>query len=226
MNLDSEIKWAARSKFVRALTLAVIRNIQIDGVNYSEREVIDADLVPKFSERVVMASLKEKKVEIKKDEKKKVSVISQDFGKLVEPVERVPRGGGSGGQEGLYSGSFAQQGVGFQTMPMQGMPGQGYGKIDPLLRDPSVSSIECSGADKNLTIIRAGQRQMTKIILSLAEINQLLGIIADRAHVPLIQGVFRAAVDNFMIDAVFSDMVSPKFVIRKQTPYAMLEQIG
>jgi type IV secretory pathway ATPase VirB11/archaellum biosynthesis ATPase len=108
-------------------------------------------------------------------------------------------------------------------MPIQGAPGQGYGKIDPLLRDPSVSSIECSGADKNLTIIRAGQRQMTKIALSLAEINQLLGVIADRAHVPLIQGVFRAAVDNFMIDAVFSDMVSPKFVIKKQTPYAMLE---
>ena len=122
MNLDSEIKWAARSRFVRALTLAVIRNIQVEGITYSEREVIDAELVPKFSERIVQASLKEKKVGGRKEERERVGIIGQDFGKLAEPVERVPRGGGPSG--GFYSG----QGLGFQTMPGQGMPGISYGK--------------------------------------------------------------------------------------------------
>ena len=102
--------------------------------------------------------------------------------------------------------------------------GQDYGRIAPLLNDPVVSLIECQGAGKPVMIIRAGQRQITRITLSPEEIKEILQEASDEAHIPLLDGVFRAVVDNFSINAIISEMVGSKFVIRKQTPYSLLER--
>jgi hypothetical protein len=100
---------------------------------------------------------------------------------------------------------------------------EAYGKISPLLNDPSISTIECLGADKELMIIRAGQKQRTRIVLSAGEIKGVLERVADDAHIPLIEGVFRASVPGFSINAVISDMIGNRFVIKKVTAYSMLE---
>ena len=99
-----------------------------------------------------------------------------------------------------------------------------YGRITPLLNDPVVSLIECQGVGKPLMIIRAGQRQITRITLNPVEIEGILQKASDVAHIPLLEGVFRAIVDNFSINAIISEMVGSKFVIRKQTPYSLLER--
>ncbi len=100
---------------------------------------------------------------------------------------------------------------------------EGYGKLQPLLVDVTVTSIECPGADKPLTIVRAGQVQGTKISLSQLEINALLKKVSEKARIPLVEGVFRAAVDNFVLSAVVSGVIGSRFVIKKQTPYSLLE---
>lgn len=100
---------------------------------------------------------------------------------------------------------------------------QDYGKLQPLLLDQTVSSIECPGADKPLTIVRAGQVQGTKIALTQEEISYLLKRISEKSRIPLVDGVFRAAVDNFVISAVVSGVIGSRFVIKKQTPYSLLE---
>jgi len=99
-----------------------------------------------------------------------------------------------------------------------------YGKITPLLNDPSVSSIECQGQGRPVMIIRAGQRQPTKIILSADDIKSILQKVSDTIHIPLLEGVFRAAADNFAINAVISQMIGSRFIIKKNTPYALLER--
>ncbi len=101
---------------------------------------------------------------------------------------------------------------------------QDYGKIVPLLNDPSVSTIECQGTGKPIMIIRAGQRQTTRIVLNAEDIKNILKKVSDAAHIPLLEGVFRAAVDNFSINAVISEIIGSRFVIKKQTAYAMLER--
>jgi hypothetical protein len=93
--------------------------------------------------------------------------------------------------------------------------GQGYGKISLLLEDSSVASIECQGAGKSVMVTRAGQRQPTRIVLSAGEIRDVLDRISDMAHIPLLEGVFRAAVDGFSVNAVISEIVGSRFVIRK-----------
>ncbi|MEA3248310.1 MAG: hypothetical protein U9Q73_01250 [Nanoarchaeota archaeon] len=102
--------------------------------------------------------------------------------------------------------------------------GQDYGRIKPLLDDPMISLIECSGSGEPVMILRAGQKQLTRITLNPEEIKKILEKVSDEAHIPLLEGVFRASVGTFSINAIISDMVGSRFVIRKQTPYSLLER--
>ena len=101
---------------------------------------------------------------------------------------------------------------------------EGYGKINAFLEDPTITTIECPGPGKPVIIVRAGQRQITKIVLGPEEVSEILDTVADEAHIPLLEGVFRAAVDSFSISAVISEMIGSKFVIKKHTAYSALEK--
>ena len=200
--MKSESIKLENSPFVRAFTLSVIKTILSQKVSYEERRVINADLVPRTSDRVIQASFKKKK--FLKNE------LAQP---IPEPTRKIS-----------MQPAFAQQQIPqFPATSQQTTLTQDYGKINPLLQDPSISSIECPGPGKDLIIIRAGQKQSTKISLSPQEIKNLLKKIAESARVPLLEGVFRAAIDNFVINSVVSEVIGSRFIIKKQTPYAMLE---
>jgi len=98
-----------------------------------------------------------------------------------------------------------------------------FGKIDALLKDPTVTTIECPGENKNIIVIRSGMRQPTKIILTKDNIYEILKKIAEIARVPLIEGVFRAAIRDIVLDSVVSKTIGSRFVIKKYNPYALLE---
>jgi hypothetical protein len=89
------------------------------------------------------------------------------------------------------------------------------GKLSGLLADPSVVSIECTGHDVPINIFRAGQKQRTRIILSKTEIDRLLNEISKQVQIPLSDGIFRVIVNNLMINAVISELVGTRFVIKK-----------
>ncbi len=90
-----------------------------------------------------------------------------------------------------------------------------HGKIAGLLNDPSVMSIECTGQNVPLNIYRGGQKQRTKILLTKMEIDRLLKEISQQSKIPLGEGVFRVIVNNLMINAVISELVGTRFVIKK-----------
>jgi len=100
---------------------------------------------------------------------------------------------------------------------------QHYGKITPLLDDDSISTIECYGAGKSLMVVRAGRRQPTRIVLNADEIKDILEKISDSVHIPILEGVFRAAIDNFSINAIVSEVIGSRFVIKKQNAYALMK---
>ena len=208
-SVDYEIKVMAKSPFVRTLTLAVIRNILSHQISYDEKHVIDADLVPRVSQKVAQASLREGQTE--KFEEELVEPAQEVLPArplLVHPQQRVMappavRGGAGGGEADAD-----------------------YGKIAPMLGDTSVSTIECPGPEQPLVIIRAGRRQFTQIRLTQEEITDIFETVSEKARIPLLDGMFRAAVDHFSLSGIVSDMVGNRFVIHKQTPYALLEGRG
>jgi hypothetical protein len=192
---SKEVSVIAMEPFIRRFTLAMIKSVEAKKFSHEERFVVHADLVPRVSEKVAQASL---------------------GAKIIPRRMAVP---------GIIPPPIRQQmPQGMNPPNVSGKLSQDYGKITPLLNDASVSTIECLGAGKPVMIIRAGQKQLTKIILNTVEIKEILDKVSEAVHIPLLEGVFRAAVDNFSINAVISDMIGSRFVIKKQTAYSLLER--
>ncbi len=89
-------------------------------------------------------------------------------------------------------------------------------KLLPLLLDPSVQSIECKGEGQRILVLRGPSVQISNITLSKEEINSLMKEISEKTRIPLIQGLFKAAFENFIITAVISDFVGTRFIIEKK----------
>ena len=218
---SEEISTIAVNPFVCKFVFAIIQSIRVRNLSYEEKQVIHADLVPRVSDKVIQASLGERTTLRRKNMGGLVAPIPKP--KVMRPsiplpIRQVPRQ--------IPQATPSIQSVVPPSIPQGVQAGlsQDYGKITPLLNDPSVSTIECQGAGKSIMIIRAGQKQMTRIVLSAEDIKNILKNVSDAAHIPLLEGVFRAAVDNFSLNAVISEMIGSRFIIKKQTAYAMLER--
>ncbi len=219
---SKEISDISMIPFIREFVFAIIQSIKITDFPRERGQVINADLVPRTSEKIIRASLKEQVIP-------KMPVRKRDLSFLVAPIrsskvmrtQTMPQAQNRKTPTREYAQQIAPPIISQET---QSQPVQDYGKITPLLNDPSVSTIECQGAGILVTIIRAGQKQSTRISLSQREIKEILNKVSEKTHIPLLEGVFRAAVDNFSINAVISEIIGSRFVIKKQTAYALLEK--
>ncbi len=94
------------------------------------------------------------------------------------------------------------------------------GKINKVLGDPSVFSVESPGPGKNLIVNRAGKIQSSSLTLNKEEIDLIMKEISDKTRIPLISGgVFRAAIKDLVITAVISDYIGTRFLMQKRTPF-------
>lgn len=103
---------------------------------------------------------------------------------------------------------------------------QGFslGKLDPIIADKTVTSIECPGPEKLVLAKSLGRVTITRISLSEEEIKKVVNTFAEAARIPMIGGIFKAAVGNLVITAVISDFVGSRFIINKHTPYSIIDQ--
>ncbi len=245
--------------FIKSFVISIISSIKDNKMSFEDREVINADLIPRTSRQVFEAGLytidKAKLnnfIPIPIRERQQVSILDNKHAPVIR--REVPMKIEPSKTEIMKKTPFRIRPVQQVTLsprpvvqvnPSMPVPIQGprnfspepppqlnmnsefsqdYGRIMPLLNDPSVSSIECSGPGKMITIIRAGQKQFTKIVLNPNDIKEILERVSDSARVPVLEGVFRAAVDNFVINAIVSDVIGSRFIIKKATPYSMLER--
>jgi ATPase subunit of ABC transporter with duplicated ATPase domains len=94
------------------------------------------------------------------------------------------------------------------------------GKLNSLIRDPTVISIECNGTGKNIIVRRIkGEKRITGIILDKNEIDRLIGLFSEEAKIPSHEGIFKAAVGKLVISAIISDIADSKFLISKLSPF-------
>ena len=243
--MNEDVSLISMHPFFRKFVFSIVQTIKERNFRHEERVVVDADFVPKISERVMMASMGAG-VSVPAVEKHEPRVVvKRDMSELVAPIRKM--------SPSLKIRQVAPSPVVMpptiqpQTRrvapPIKTTPvvapkvvvapivisvgtideGEKYGKISPLLNDVSISTIECLGKDKELMIIRAGQKQRTRIVLSADEIKEILSRVADEAHIPLLEGVFRASVSGFSMNAVISEIIGSRFVIKKATAYGLLE---
>ncbi len=107
-----------------------------------------------------------------------------------------------------------------QPMPV----GFSIEKLNPLLADKTVTVIECAGAGKPILLRSMGRIVATRMVLSEEEIKKILENFSQFSKIPLIEGIFKAAVGSLVITAVLSNFVGSRFIINKNTPYSILDQ--
>ena len=89
------------------------------------------------------------------------------------------------------------------------------GKLNILLRDPTVTSIECVGAGKNILVRRLNETRTTNTTLSRSEINAIIQKFSYEAKIPVDQGPFQIAAGVLSISGINSDLTNSKFIISK-----------
>ncbi|PIN89736.1 hypothetical protein COU60_02900 [Candidatus Pacearchaeota archaeon CG10_big_fil_rev_8_21_14_0_10_34_76] len=100
-------------------------------------------------------------------------------------------------------------------------PKQGYidlGKLNMLINDPWIQSIECSGPDKKVTVKKGAKILMTSISLPETEIKTILESFSRATRIPIAEGTIKAMHNNLMITGVISEFVGSRFIIQKVTP--------
>ena len=93
-----------------------------------------------------------------------------------------------------------------------------FERILPLINNPMISSVECPGHGKNFIINKSGLIQAISMSLTQEEIDEIMDEFSSKTKIPLIKGVFRAALGNLIISAVLSDFVGTRFHIEKIHP--------
>ncbi len=93
------------------------------------------------------------------------------------------------------------------------------GKIASVLRDPSVFSIEVPGPGKNILVNRGGTMQTSAIMLTKEEIQKIMDNLSEKTRIPILPGLFKAAVQDLLVTAVVSDFVGTRFIVQKRMPF-------
>ncbi|MAG10858.1 hypothetical protein CMI44_00915 [Candidatus Pacearchaeota archaeon] len=91
------------------------------------------------------------------------------------------------------------------------------GKLNPLIRDPVVKIIECNGEDKNLIVKGTMGSKPTNIVLNREEIDSVIEKFSVTTKIPVHEGVFKVVAGRLILTAIISEVISPKFVIKKMT---------
>jgi hypothetical protein len=92
------------------------------------------------------------------------------------------------------------------------------GRVNPLVLDQAVQTIECNGAGENIVVKGRMGTKPTQIVLSNEDINYVLQSFATSSKIPLHEGVYKIAVGKLIISAIVSDVIGSKFIIRKMVP--------
>lgn len=95
----------------------------------------------------------------------------------------------------------------------------GLYKLKSFIIDPSVESIECPGPEKLVILTKNGMPTTTGLKLNDDEIKKIIKEFSEKTRIPIVPGVFKAALGNFVVTAVISDYVGTRFVIQKKNPF-------
>lgn len=96
---------------------------------------------------------------------------------------------------------------------------QSLSRIQSLLKDPTITFIDCPGPGIPITIARGSLTQSTPFHFSAEEIEHIIRDISERTHIPLsLTGIFKAAMGNIVITALLSEFVGTRFVLQKKKP--------
>lgn len=94
----------------------------------------------------------------------------------------------------------------------------GLPELDKILQDPDVQTIECPGPNKQVLVYKNGSIQPISLSLTNDEISNAMKEISEKTRIPLMSGIFKAAMGDLVITAVMSEFVGTRFMVQKKPP--------
>ncbi len=88
-------------------------------------------------------------------------------------------------------------------------------KLNPLIKDPKVKSIECNGPDQNIMVIGNMGRKKTSIILTKQEVTEIIQRFAQATKIPASEGIYKVVRGKLILSAIISEVIGSKFIIKK-----------
>ncbi len=92
------------------------------------------------------------------------------------------------------------------------------GKLNVLVKDPMVKTIECYGPDQNIGVKGRMGEKKTGIVLNKEEIDQIIQKFSKETKIPVQEGIFRVVSGRLILMAVISSVAGVKFTINKIPP--------
>jgi len=89
------------------------------------------------------------------------------------------------------------------------------GKINPLIKDYKVKTIECYGPGENIIVQGDMGTKRTGIILDEEEINNVIYRFSKETKIPIEEGIFKVVSGKLIFLAIISKIVGSKFIIKK-----------
>lgn len=89
------------------------------------------------------------------------------------------------------------------------------GKLNPLLKDAFVKTIECPGPNSNILVSGRMGNKKTNIVLSEEEIKEIINKFSEASRIPVQEGIFKVVVGRFIFMTIVSEVVGSKFIIKK-----------
>ncbi len=214
------------SNFVKEFTIAILKTIQKTELNIKNPQIIHADLIPELSQELMQSITKTQEGvntlinihdelggTIGDELQQESSETLQRINLSIQKEEIKPKIPPQESYSNRVSYKAPPKLSEYFISSRGGM--SKYGKIQSLLMDPTIMSIQCSGPTQSLSIVKRGQRQTTKIMLSQDEINEVLTKFAEDAHIPFTEGPFQAIVNDMNIAGVSSSLVGSSFIINR-----------
>lgn len=90
-----------------------------------------------------------------------------------------------------------------------------FGKLLPLIQNPSITIIECPGPNKELIIRTYNVRKTYPLSLTNEDMTGIVEQFSKRAKIPIINGLFRAWIDKFLISAIIMNNQVQNFILQK-----------
>lgn len=92
-----------------------------------------------------------------------------------------------------------------------------WGKLLPLVQDPSVTMIECPGFDKNIVVKQNGTNAATSFALTRDEIHDLIEQVSSKTGVSIREGILQTETALVSMTAILSDYVGDRFILQKKS---------
>ncbi|MEM4325987.1 MAG: hypothetical protein QXU40_01675 [Candidatus Pacearchaeota archaeon] len=180
--------------------------------------------MPKYREMMIKTKIEIKGQELKRIEKEKTDKALKEVEKTQTNYYETEREKSGIQKTSLTKKQIYPKPISFKLLPSFKKiitPAQhqeiDLGKLNVLLKNPLIYVIRCDGPNKNIIVEGKNGVSTTFLHLNEKEIMEIIKKFSETTKIPINNGILNVLFKNIKFYSVISEVVGPKFIIKKIT---------